>query len=195
MSLQTLLKKTGAIITGAASGITILRMDALTRRYEESQNKVRLEELHQLREQNSQLLKKVESLQSKEEYINSSEKALNNMNERINSNVAATPGLDSINKLSNLDNKTATEQSEIVENAFRNIKEDTEILKKFVDTIFNDKSNNKLIDQLSDIIAAYREFLSHLTNAELDSLVHILLSIFILFCLFSIISRLRRETN
>ena len=195
MSLQTLLKKTGAIITGAASGITILRMDALTRRYEESQNKVRLEELQQLREQNSQLLKKVESLQSKEEYINSSEKALNNMNERINSNVAATPGLDSINKLSNLDNKTATEQSEIVENAFRNIKEDTEILKKFVDTIFNDKSNNKLIDQLSDIIAAYREFLSHLTNAELDSLVHILLSIFILFCLFSIISRLRRETN
>jgi hypothetical protein len=194
-TLKQFLNKTGKYFSGAVGILTIdsyiknLKDNKLLDKYnnELDRNRMLEDKLNNLMEnkisQEEIKNKIVDALVSRKESLDIVREDLNSIKE-INDNLKNTIGDETRNNLISILNNKLNNLSE-------NISNSNDKLSDVIDLVFKSGGSSEykflFVDQITKFISTYQDYLSTLTLMQTGALVHIILSIFILFCLFTII--------
>jgi len=195
-NLRQILAKSGAMLSTVAGIITV---ETYIKSFK---NKKLLENLNKEIERNIKLEERLSKIMdSKISMDDTNKKILEAVLQRNEHLEKAKTSLDKVKSISdNLINASEEvernskikEISETVGDASENLSKSHTKMKEILDLILNSgdgsNSNSMFIDRINYFIIAYKKFLSTLTLIELGALCHIILSILILFCLYSLIA-------
>jgi hypothetical protein len=204
MTLKQLINKTGEIFTG---GVGLLTVDGYVRNFKDKKllerynfeldrNRMLEEKLNTMMEnqitQEETKVKVIDALVSRKESLDVVREDVKSMTE-LKDNLTKTIEDDTRENLISM-------LSQNLNNISEKIGKSNDKLSEVIDMLFNSgsgsgsKTNFLFVDEITKFISMYQDYLSTLTLVQTGALVHIILSLFIFFCLFSIIGIFYGET-
>jgi hypothetical protein len=173
MTLKQLINKTGKYFTG---GVGLLTIDGYIRYFKDK----KLLERYNFELDRNRML---DALVSRKESLDIVREDVKSMTE-IKYNLTNTIEDDTRDNLISM-------LSPNLNNIAENIGKSNDKLSDVIDLLFNSGSGSKtnflFVEDITKFISMYQDYLSTLTLAQTGALVHIIVSLFIFFCLFTII--------